>query len=109
LDGRTVVVVGAGSVGEGIGNGKASAIAYAREGANVGCVDFHLDRAEETVERIAAEGGTGLARPPTPPTRRRCRPSSGLSPNRCAANCELTMQISAVSAHSSATPARAHF
>jgi NAD(P)-dependent dehydrogenase (short-subunit alcohol dehydrogenase family) len=61
LDGRIVVVVGAGSVGAGIGNGKASAIAYAREGATVVCVDFRLERAEETVERIAAEGGTALA------------------------------------------------
>ena len=55
---RTVIVVGAGSMGEGWGNGKASAVAYAREGASVVCADYHLARAEETVGLIMAEGGT---------------------------------------------------
>jgi NAD(P)-dependent dehydrogenase (short-subunit alcohol dehydrogenase family) len=58
---RTVIVVGAGSMGEGWGNGKASAVAYAREGASVVCADYHLARAEETVAVITAEGGTALA------------------------------------------------
>ena len=61
LAGRVVLVVGAGSIGEGWGNGKASAVAYARAGASVVCADFHLSRAEETVAIIAAEGGTALA------------------------------------------------
>ncbi len=58
---RVAVVVGAGSIGEGIGNGKASAIAYARAGAAVACIDFHLDRAAETVAMITAEGGAAVA------------------------------------------------
>jgi NAD(P)-dependent dehydrogenase (short-subunit alcohol dehydrogenase family) len=58
---RIVIVVGAGSMGEGWGNGKASAVSYAREGATVVCADYHLGRAEETVGLITAEGGTAIA------------------------------------------------
>lgn len=54
-------MVGAGSMAAGWGNGKASAVAYAREGARVVCADYHLGRAEETVELIRTEGGTALA------------------------------------------------
>ena len=61
LAGRVVIVVGAGSMGAGWGNGKASAVAYAREGATVVCADFHVERAAETVDLITAEGGTALA------------------------------------------------
>ncbi len=61
LAGRIVIVVGAGSMGAGWGNGKASAVAYAREGASVVCADFHAARAEETVALIEAEGGAALA------------------------------------------------
>lgn len=38
LEGRTAVVVGAGTQGIGVGNGRAAAIAYAREGAHVGAL-----------------------------------------------------------------------
>lgn len=41
LDGRVALVFGAGSVGPGWGNGKASAVAYARAGAAVACVDWN--------------------------------------------------------------------
>jgi NAD(P)-dependent dehydrogenase (short-subunit alcohol dehydrogenase family) len=58
LDGKVAIVTGAGSVGEGIGNGKAAAVLFAREGARVLCVDNTLERAEATVAMIAAEGGT---------------------------------------------------
>jgi NAD(P)-dependent dehydrogenase (short-subunit alcohol dehydrogenase family) len=58
LAGKVAIVTGAGSRGPGIGNGKAAAILFAREGAHVLCVDQELDRARETVEAIAAEGGT---------------------------------------------------
>jgi NAD(P)-dependent dehydrogenase (short-subunit alcohol dehydrogenase family) len=61
LAGRIVIVVGAGSIGEGWGNGKASAVAYARAGASVVCADYHLARAAETVGLIEAEGGTAVA------------------------------------------------
>jgi len=56
-----VVVVGAGSVGDGWGNGKASAVTYARAGAAVVCVDHQLQRAQETCALIRAEGGTAIA------------------------------------------------
>jgi NAD(P)-dependent dehydrogenase (short-subunit alcohol dehydrogenase family) len=61
LTGRTIVVVGAGAVGEGWGNGKACAVTYARAGATVVCVDHRLERAEETCDLITAEGGTAVA------------------------------------------------
>ena len=41
FDGRTALVVGAGSVGPGWGNGKAAAVLFAREGARVLCVDIN--------------------------------------------------------------------
>jgi NAD(P)-dependent dehydrogenase (short-subunit alcohol dehydrogenase family) len=56
LAGKTAVVVGAGQTpGETIGNGRATAILFAREGAKVLCVDRRLDSAEETVGLIAAD------------------------------------------------------
>jgi NAD(P)-dependent dehydrogenase (short-subunit alcohol dehydrogenase family) len=62
LEGKTVVVVGAGQTpGETIGNGRAISILFAREGAQVLCVDRLLDRAEETAAMIAGEGGHATA------------------------------------------------
>src|SRR5919199_2459552 len=58
LAGKVAIVTGAGSRGEGIGNGKAAATLFAREGANVLCVDLVAPRAEETAAQICAEGGT---------------------------------------------------
>ncbi|WP_037081298.1 SDR family NAD(P)-dependent oxidoreductase [Neorhizobium vignae] len=58
---KVVLVFGAGSVGPGFGNGKAAAVAYAREGGSVVCVDVNLDAAKNTLDVIEAEGGTGLA------------------------------------------------
>ena len=58
LQGKTAVVVGAGQTpGETVGNGRAMSIQFAREGADVLCVDRDLTRAEETAAMIAAEGG----------------------------------------------------
>ncbi len=57
VKGKVAVVTGAGSVGEGIGNGKAAAIVYAREGAEVLLVDYRLPAVEETREIICGEGG----------------------------------------------------
>jgi NAD(P)-dependent dehydrogenase (short-subunit alcohol dehydrogenase family) len=54
-------VTGAGSRGPGLGNGKAAAILFAREGARVLCVDAELGRAEQTVKEIQKEAGTALA------------------------------------------------
>ena len=62
LEGKVAIVVGAGqSPGEGIGNGRATALLFAREGARVLAVDRRLDSAQETVDMIAREGGTGAA------------------------------------------------
>ena len=58
LKGKVAIVTGAGSSpGEGIGNGKATAIVYAREGAAVMLVDLNLEAAEETKRMIDQEGG----------------------------------------------------
>lgn len=61
LAGKVAIVTGAGSRGPGVGNGKAAAILFAREGASVLCVDLVLDRAQETVDAILAEGGVASA------------------------------------------------
>ena len=55
---KTAIVTGAGSVGPGIGNGKAAAALFAREGARVMLVDSSLEAAEETRRLIEGEGGT---------------------------------------------------
>ena len=44
LKGKTAMVVGAGSIGPGWGNGKATAVTFAREGAQVFCVDRNARR-----------------------------------------------------------------
>lgn len=61
LFGRVALVFGAGSSGPGWGNGKATAVLYAREGARIAAVDLVPEAAEETVGIIAREGGEALA------------------------------------------------
>ncbi|MBI4246612.1 MAG: SDR family oxidoreductase [Candidatus Rokubacteria bacterium] len=61
LRGKVAIVTGAGSRGPGLGNGKATAILFAREGARVLCVDQVRERAEETVGLIRGEGGEAAA------------------------------------------------
>ncbi len=62
LKDRIAIVVGAGqSPGEGMGNGRATALTFAREGAKVMCVDYNLASAQETVDMIGAKGGTAVA------------------------------------------------
>lgn len=61
LAGRVIVVMGAGTIAEGWSNGKASAAAYAREGAFVACVDHVSERAEEVAHVIESEGGRAIA------------------------------------------------
>ncbi len=62
LKGKVAIVVGAGQTpGETIGNGRATSIVYAREGARVLLVDRNLESAEETREMIAKEGGEAIA------------------------------------------------
>jgi NAD(P)-dependent dehydrogenase (short-subunit alcohol dehydrogenase family) len=57
LEGKVALVFGAGSIGPGWGNGKATAVAYAREGARVLAVDLNAAAAQETVDIIRGEGG----------------------------------------------------
>ncbi len=58
LSGKTAIVVGAGQTpGSTIGNGRAIALLFAREGADVLCVDRDCARASETAAMIAEEGG----------------------------------------------------
>lgn len=61
LRGKVAIVFGAGSAGEGWGNGKAAAVAYARAGAKVAAVDLEMAAAEVTRDLILAEGGTAIA------------------------------------------------
>ncbi len=64
LKGKIAIVVGAGQApgsSPAIGNGRATALLFAREGASVMAVDRRLDSAQETVAMIEAEGGTGVA------------------------------------------------
>jgi NAD(P)-dependent dehydrogenase (short-subunit alcohol dehydrogenase family) len=58
LKGKVGIVVGAGQApGDTIGNGRAAAVLFAREGAKVLLVDRDLERAQQTAAVIAAEGG----------------------------------------------------
>jgi len=62
LQGKKAIVVGAGQTpGETIGNGRATAILFAREGAQVMCVDKRLQSAQDTVDMIVQEGGNAFA------------------------------------------------
>ena len=57
LEGKVAIVTGAGSSGPGIGNGKAMAVLFAREGARVVLADQVAERARETLDVISSEGG----------------------------------------------------
>ena len=54
LKDKTAIVFGAGSSGPGWGNGKAAAVAFAREGARVACVDL-AEAAERALPRALGE------------------------------------------------------
>ncbi len=61
LKDKVAIVTGAGSIGPGWGNGKATAVLFAREGAKVLGVDRNLPAAMETREIIDGEGGDCIA------------------------------------------------
>jgi hypothetical protein len=57
LQDRVAIITGAGSVGPGWGNGRASAVRFAEEGARIFAVDRNLESTAETVEKVKAAGG----------------------------------------------------
>jgi NAD(P)-dependent dehydrogenase (short-subunit alcohol dehydrogenase family) len=59
LEGSVAVVSGAGSVGAGFGIGKAVSVLLARDGARLVLVDISEERAQDTLDVIESEGGTG--------------------------------------------------
>nr|MBF0682804.1 SDR family oxidoreductase [Pseudomonas sp.] len=66
LAGRRIIVVGAGQrripdEDPPMGNGRAASLLFAREGAEVVCIDASREAAEETVELVRREGGTATA------------------------------------------------
>jgi NAD(P)-dependent dehydrogenase (short-subunit alcohol dehydrogenase family) len=56
FSGKTIVITGAAS-----GIGRATALIFAREGANVVCADINEKGVEQTVEQVNAKGGQALA------------------------------------------------
>ncbi|BBK32336.1 NAD(P)-dependent dehydrogenase (short-subunit alcohol dehydrogenase family) [Stella humosa] len=60
LAGKVALVTGAGSVGPGWGNGRASAVLFAREGARVVVADRDLSAAAETERLVVEEGGEAM-------------------------------------------------
>ena len=62
LAGKIAMVVGAGqSPGQGMGNGRATALLFAREGASVICVDRVIDAAEDSAAVLRDEGFDAFA------------------------------------------------
>ncbi len=57
LQDRIAIVTGAGSVGPGWGNGRATCVRFAEQGSKIFAVDRDLDKVAETVERVKAVGG----------------------------------------------------
>jgi NAD(P)-dependent dehydrogenase (short-subunit alcohol dehydrogenase family) len=61
LKGKIAIVTGAGTSGPGMGNGKAAALLFAREGATIVAVDLNAEAAAQTVNDIEAENGRAIA------------------------------------------------
>ena len=57
LKGKVALVMGAGSSGLGWGNGKATTVLFAREGAHVVAVDINREAVDQTCSIIKGEGG----------------------------------------------------
>ena len=61
LEGKTAIIIGAGqSPGEGMGNGRATAIRFGQEGAKVLAVDRNIESARETADLVRQEGAQCL-------------------------------------------------
>jgi len=66
LQGRRILVVGGGqqtfdAATDPVGNGRAMSLLFAKEGAHVAVADIHRASADDTVSRIAAEGGRAFS------------------------------------------------
>jgi len=61
LKDKIAIVTGAGTSGDGLGNGKAAALLFAREGATVAAIDLNREAAQMTADAIEAEGGQAIA------------------------------------------------
>jgi NAD(P)-dependent dehydrogenase (short-subunit alcohol dehydrogenase family) len=62
LEGKTAIIIGAGQTpGEGMGNGRATTLRFAQEGARVMAVDRNLASAEETALMVKQAGGDCIA------------------------------------------------
>jgi NAD(P)-dependent dehydrogenase (short-subunit alcohol dehydrogenase family) len=61
LKDKVALVFGAGSCGPGWGNGKATAVSFARQGAKIVAVDRNLAAAQETFDIIQGESGRCIA------------------------------------------------
>ncbi len=57
LDGKIAIVTGAGCVGPGWGNGRATCVRFAEEGARIFAIDREAAPMAETVDRVRAAGG----------------------------------------------------
>ncbi|MCP9955571.1 SDR family NAD(P)-dependent oxidoreductase [Actinomadura madurae] len=62
LEGKVAIITGAGSVGPGWGNGRATAVTFAREGAHVLLVDRDKESLEKTFEQVRELGGSATLR-----------------------------------------------
>ena len=66
LQGRRILVVGGGqrtfdAATDPVGNGRAMSLLFAREGAHVAVADVNRASADDTVQRITAEGGQAFS------------------------------------------------
>jgi len=57
LQGKIALITGAGSVGPGWGNGRATCVRFAEEGAKIFAVDRNLEAVAETIDKVKAAGG----------------------------------------------------
>ena len=62
LQDKVAIVTGAGCVGPGWGNGRATAVRFAQEGAKIFAVDLKPESVEETVQHVKDAGGEIVVR-----------------------------------------------
>jgi NAD(P)-dependent dehydrogenase (short-subunit alcohol dehydrogenase family) len=63
LQDKIAIITGAGSVGPGWGNGRATCVRFAEEGAKIFAVDRNPERTAETVDKVKAIGGDIVVHP----------------------------------------------